>query len=167
MLPVPWRYIESWNCLACGTCCKGFHVVLDFPEWINIVKNYGVDFTQPGISRFYLKHKNDGTCVFLLDNYGNWLCSLQHMKPMACKLWPFKVSDQPKYGRPSEAAYNLTNMKLFIYADPSCPGLRWGNPAHEFAHTILPEFINLATGTRKKQFYSTSRLTPSQPCRLI
>lgn len=168
MLPVPWRYIESWNCLTCGTCCKGFQVVLDFPEWISIVKTYGVDFTQPGISRFYLKHKTDGTCAFLFNNYGNWLCSLQHMKPMACKLWPFKISDRPKYGRPGEAAYNLTSMRLFIYADPSCPGLRWGNPTLEFARTTLPEFIDLAIGTQKKQFYSTSsRLTPPQPLRLV
>jgi len=167
MLPVPWRYVESWNCLACGLCCKGFDVVLDFPEWINIVKAYGVDYTQPGISRFYLKRKIDGTCVFLGNYYGNWLCSLQRMKPMACKLWPFKISDKPKYGRPNEARYNTANIKLYIYVDPSCVGLRWGNPSPEFMHTILPEFVDLALGQRRKQFYSTARLFSPETWKLI
>jgi len=158
MLPIPWRYVESWNCLACGLCCKGFDVVLDFPEWINIVKAYGVDYTQPGISRLYLRRKTDGTCVFLANYYGNWLCSLQHMKPMACKLWPFKVSDKPRYGRPNEARYDSTNLKLYVYVDPSCVGVRWGNPDPEFISTVLPEFVDLALGERRKQFYSTARL---------
>ena len=167
MLPIPWRYIESWDCGTCGLCCKGFHVVLDFSEWINIVKAYGVDYTQPSISRFYLKNKTDGTCVFLGNYYGNWLCSLQHMKPIACKLWPFKISDKPKYGRPNEALYNLTNTRLYVYVDPSCVGLRWGDPNQEFTNTTLPEFVDLALGQRRKQFYSTARLFTFQPRKLI
>jgi len=156
MLPVPWRYIKNWNCLACGLCCKGFDVVLDFPEWMKIVKAYGVGFTEPGISRFYLKRKSDGTCAFLYNFYGKWLCALQHMKPMACKLWPFKVSDKPRYGRPNEAVYNYGEKKLYVYVDPSCVGLQWGNPAQDFLNTTMIEFVVLALGLREKQFYSTS-----------
>ena len=156
MIPVPWRHVKSWSCVACGLCCKGFNVVLNFPEWINIVKAYGVDFTQPGISRFYLKHKSDDTCVFLHNYYGNWLCALQHMKPMACKLWPFKISHKPKYGRANEARYDLANMKLYLYVDPSCVGLRWGSPDPEFLNSTLPEFVDLALGQRRKQVYSTA-----------
>jgi len=157
MLPVPWSNIESWDCSACGLCCKGFDVVLDFPEWINIVKAYGVDYTQPDISRFYLRRKTDGTCVFLGHYYGNWLCSLQHMKPIACKLWPFKVLDEPMWGRPNEALFNYNGMRLYVYADPSCVGLRWGDPNPEFTYTVLPEFVDLALGQRRKQHYSTAR----------
>jgi len=167
MLPVPWRYVESWNCITCGLCCKGFDVVLDFPEWINIVKAYGVDFTTPGISRFYLKQKSDGTCVFLYNNFGNWLCSLQNMKPITCKLWPFKISDKPKYGRPNEAVYNWGGKKLYVYVDPSCEGLRWGNPNSEVMNTTLPEFVDLALGLQRKQFYSTARLMSPQHWRLV
>jgi len=167
MLPVPWRYVESWNCLVCGLCCKGFDVVLDFPEWINIVKAYGVNYTMPGISRFYLKRKSDGTCVFLGNYYGKWLCSLQPMKPIACKLWPFKISDKPTYGRPNDARYDLTNMKLYIYVDPSCVGLRWGYPNPEFMNTTLTEFVDLALGQRQKQFYSTARLFRPETWKLI
>jgi len=157
MMPVPWRYIENWNCKACGVCCKGFEVVLDFPEWINIVKTYGVDYTVPGLSRLHLKHKSDGTCVFLGNYYGSWLCQLQFLKPMACKLWPFKISDKPIYGRPREAEYSMNSMKLYAYVDPSCVGLRWGTPSTEFVSFVLPEFIDMALGQRRKQYYSTAR----------
>lgn len=167
MLPVPWRNIESWGCSACGLCCKGFDVVLDFPEWINIVKTYGVDYTQPSISRFFLKRKTDGTCVFLGNSYGNWLCSLQSMKPIACKLWPFKVVDKPMWGRPNDALLNYNAMRLYVYADPSCVGLRWGNPNPEFTYTVLPEFIDLALGQRRKQHYSTARLFHPDAWKLI
>jgi Fe-S-cluster containining protein len=167
MMPVPWRYLQDWNCSACGVCCKGFEVVLDFPEWINVVKAYGVEFTQPSISRFYLKRKSDGTCVFLYNIYGKWLCGLQDMKPLACKLWPFKVSDKPKYGRANEAVYNVEERRLFVYVDPSCLGLKWGTPTQEFINETLVEFIDLALGVQKKQFFSTSRLLSAQSWRLI
>jgi len=168
MLPVPWRYVQDWCCTACGLCCKGFDVVLDFPEWVNIVKAYGVDFTEPGISRFYLRRKHDGTCIFLYNLSGNWLCALQQqMKPIACKLWPFKISDNPKYGRPNEAVFNYVGRKFYVYVDPSCVGMRWGNPATSFLNETLTEFVDLALGLRRKQFFSTSRLIPHQPWKLI
>jgi Fe-S-cluster containining protein len=159
MLLVPWRYVQDWNCTACGLCCKGYDVVLDFPEWIKIVKDYGVGFTRPGISRFFLKRKNDDTCAFLYNLYGHWLCGLQeNMKPIACKLWPFKISDRPKFGRSNEAAYRYSDKRLFVYVDPFCPGLRLGYPSSSFIRETLSEFIELAVGLRRKQFYSTSKM---------
>jgi Fe-S-cluster containining protein len=167
MLPVPWRYVQNWNCTACGLCCKGFEVVLDFPEWINVVKNYGMEFTQPGISRFYLNKKSDDSCVFLYNFYGKWLCGLQHMKPIACKLWPFKISDTPKYGRPKEAVYNYGEKKLYVYVDPLCSGFQWGKPNQSFFKETLSEFVNLALGASRKQLYSTSQLFNFQQWKLI
>ena len=156
MLPIPWRYVESWNCNSCGLCCKGFDVVLDFPEWMNIVKTYGVDYTIPGLSRLYLRRKTDGTCVFLQNYYGGWLCSLQHMKPMACKLWPFKVSNSPRYGRAQEAAFNYKGRRFFLYVDPFCPEIKWGKPSSQMISLVIPEFVEIALGLREKQVYSTS-----------
>jgi len=168
MTPVPWRYVQDWNCIACGFCCKGYDVVVDFPEWLKIVKEYGAGFTEPGISRFYLKRKSDGTCVFLYNFYGRWLCALQErMKPIACKLWPFKISDRPRYGRPNEAVYKYGEKKLYVYVDPSCVGLRWGSPNYSFVNEALSEFVDLAVGLRHKQCFSTSRLVRSQPWKLI
>ncbi len=143
-------------------------MVLDFTEWMKIVNAYGIAFTTPGISSFFLKQKIDGTCAFLYNYYGRWLCVLQeHLKPMACKLWPFKVSDKPKFGRPNEAVYRYGEKRLFVYVDPICPGLRFGSPNYSFLRETLCEFVDLAVGLRRKQCYSTSRLVNHQPWRLI
>jgi len=158
VIPLPWSCVESWSCVACGLCCKGFNVVLGFNEWVNIVRNYGVGVTEPGISNFYLKKKGDDTCVFLYQLMDAWLCGLQHMKPKACKIWPFKVQEKPKFGRPNEASYTYGEKKLFIYVDPSCVGIKWGTPTQEFEYKTIPELIEIALGLRVKQYYSTSRI---------
>lgn len=158
MIPLPWRHVTSWNCTACGTCCKGFRVVIGFHEWVNIVRTYGVGVTKPGLDKLYLNRKSDDTCVFLQKFYDTWLCGLQHMKPKACKLWPFKIHDQPKYGRPNEAFYKYGERELFIYLDPACTGIRWGYPTREFAYRTVSELVEIALGIREKQFYSTSRM---------
>jgi len=159
MIPIPWRYVESWDCIACGICCKGYQVVLGFNEWVNLVRTYGVGVTQPGIDKFYLEKKGDGTCVFLYKFFDTWLCGLQNMKPKACKLWPFKIQSIPKFGRPDEAIYRYRNKKFFIYVDPSCIGIRWGEPTQEFTYRTLTELVEVAMGLREKQYYSTSRIS--------
>jgi len=159
MVPIPWRYVESWNCIACGICCKGYQVVLGFNEWVDLIRNYGVGVTQPSISKFYLGKKSDGTCIFLTKLYDTWLCGLQNMKPKACKLWPFKILSRPEFGRPNEATYKYMDRNLFVYIDPACLGTRWGKPTQEFTHRTLPEFIEIAVGLREKQYYSTSRIS--------
>lgn len=158
MIYIPWRYVKSWNCVVCGMCCKGYQVVLNFNEWVNIVRSYGVEATQPGINNFYLGKKSDGTCLFLYRLFDKWLCGIQNTKPKACKLWPFKIVSRPKFGRPNEGAYKYGDKDFFVYADPSCIGITWGKPTQEFAYKTLPEFIEVALGSREKQCYSTSRI---------
>ena len=163
MKPIQWRYIHSWNCVMCGLCCRGYDVVLKYPEWVKIIQTYGVGVTRPGISRFYLGKRGDGSCVFLYKFFDRWLCGLQHMKPRACKLWPFKVYGQPKYGRANQASYGYRNREFFIYVDPACRGLRFGRyPSDQLLYKTIPEVIEIALGLREKQFYSTSRI-PSYP----
>jgi len=65
---------------------------------------------------------------------------------------------RPKYGRAREAEYNYAGIILFIYVDPSCTGLTWGNPTANFLKTTLTEFVELALGLREKQVYSTSKM---------
>jgi Fe-S-cluster containining protein len=144
MLFVPWQYIADWKCKACGLCCKAYSVVLNFQEWLNIVKNYGVETTAPGLNKLYLRKKSDGSCVFLYNFSDMHLCGLQHMKPGACKLWPFKVQTSPKFGYPNEALYLFGRNKLYIYADPACRGLIYGRPTWEFANQTIKEFIEIA-----------------------
>ncbi len=157
MIPVPWRCVKSWRCVACGMCCKGYEVALGFEEWVNLIRLYGVQVTRLSMSRFYLGKKGDGACLFLHRFPDAWLCGLQNMKPKACKLWPFKISLRPKFGRPNEAIYKHKDRYLFVYVDPACPGIRWGNPTQEFTYGILTELVEIATGIREKQYYSTSR----------
>ncbi len=160
MNPIPWRYVESWDCVTCGICCKGYHVVLGLNEWVNIIRLYGVGATQPSVSKFYLGKKGDGTCAFLTRLYDTWLCGLQFMKPKACKLWPFKVLTRPKFGRLNDAGYRYKDRDLFVYADPACMGIRWGKPTQGFIYKTIPELVEIALGLREKQHYSTSSI----PC---
>jgi hypothetical protein len=155
---VPWNVVRSWRCNACGVCCKHYDVVLKFPEWLSIVKNFGVEYTAPSINKFLLRKRSDGSCIFLYKTSTASFCSLQNAKPQACKLWPFKVLGKPKYGRPNDAVYYYGNRKLFVYVDSACRGVKFGVPNQEFAHSIIPEFIEIAFGMRRKQFKSTAIL---------
>lgn len=158
MVPLPWSYVNSWYCDGCGLCCKEFDVVLRFDEWLNIIRRYGVAVTRAGLNKFYLSKKSDGSCIFLYEYMGRKFCGLQHMKPIACKLWPFKILSRPKYGRANEAIFNYAGRRFYVYVDPFCPGIRWGKPSPELVHKVIPEFIEIALGRRVKQFYSTSRI---------
>jgi Fe-S-cluster containining protein len=159
MFPVPWRQVESWNCIACGRCCRGYDVALGLNEWVNITRTFGMGFIEPRIDRLLLKKKYDGTCVFLYGFFDRQLCGLQNMKPRACKIWPFKICGNPKYGQPHESSFTCWEKKFFIYVDPLCLGIRWGTPTPDFMHKTLPEFIEISLGLREKQQYSTSRMS--------
>ena len=157
MNPVPWRTVKSWNCVGCGMCCRDYHVVLNFKEWITIVQNYGAETTVPTVSKFLLGKNRDGTCRFLTNVAGNYFCGLQYMKPLACKIWPFKVHDKPKFGNPKEALYKYRERDFFIYVDPACTGLNWGRPCADFKFRTLPAFVDVAVGLRNNQIFSTSK----------
>ena len=158
MLLVPWQFIADWKCEKCGICCQYYSVVLNFREWLRITQIYGVALTASDLTLLYLRRKNDGSCSFLhqLANFN--FCGLQNMKPKACKLWPFKVFDKPKYGYPKEAAYTYGKKRLFLYADSNCQGLRYGQPTKEFANFTLKEFTEIALGIRNFQIKSTAKI---------
>jgi len=158
MQVVPWNQVRSWRCNACGICCRNYDVVLKFPEWLNIVKNFGVKYTTPGLDKFFLRRRADGSCAFLHESQNASFCGLQNAKPLACKLWPFKVLIEPKFGGSGNAVYYHGNRKLFIYVDPTCTGLRFGVPTREFTYSVIPEFLEIAFGVRRKQFKTTAIL---------
>jgi Fe-S-cluster containining protein len=163
MLFVPWRYIADWKCIACGQCCKAYSVVLNFQEWLRIVKNYGVETTVSGLNKLFIKRKSDGSCVFLYNLSNTHLCGLQHMKPNACKLWPFKVLSSPKFGYANEAVYYHNQNTLYVYADSTCAGLRYGKPSVEFVNYTLKEFVEIACGLRSDQKRTTGKISFLQP----
>jgi hypothetical protein len=139
-------------------CCKGYRVVLNFNEWVNIGKKFGFGTTTTDVAHFYLGKKVDGTCVFLSQFFNKCLCGIQTMKPTACKLWPFKILTKPKFGRPKEAAYKYENQRFYIYVDPACIGVKIGKTSQTFIAQTIPEFIAIALGDQKKQYYSTSKI---------
>jgi hypothetical protein len=81
------------------------------------------------------------------------------MKPVACKLWPFKILDRSRFGSPNEALYNYGDRRLFVYVDPWCRGIRWGNPTQGFMGKTMTELVEIALGMREKQYYSTSKMS--------
>jgi Fe-S-cluster containining protein len=157
---VPWQNIADWHCKGCGHCCKLYSVVLNFPEWLQLTKTFGVETTVADLSRFYIKRAGDGSCTFLSKDANNYYCGLQNMKPEACKIWPFKVSTEPKYGEEKLAAYDYRGVRLYVYGDTMCSGLRYGTPTWDFQHTTVREFAEIALGVRDVQFKSTR--TPTQ-----
>jgi Fe-S-cluster containining protein len=160
---IPWRRIADWRCLSCGDCCKLYSVVINFHEWLRIVKNYGVEHTASGLDKLFLSRRNDGSCAFLGWNGGAYLCQLQHMKPRACQLWPFKVLSKPEFGYSNEALYSYGENRVYVYADPMCNGLRFGQPSLEFCRFTLREFVELAAGIRNRQIKTTSSLRFNMP----
>lgn len=155
---IPWRYIAHWQCIACGECCKLYSVVLNFHEWLRIVKNYGVENTVSGLNKLFIKRNANGSCVFLHKFSNVHFCGLQQMKPKACKLWPFKILTRPDFGNANKAAYQYGENILYIYADSTCNGIRIGNPSSEFASNTLKEFVEIAMGIRSEQYKTTAEL---------
>ncbi|RLI06498.1 YkgJ family cysteine cluster protein [Candidatus Bathyarchaeota archaeon] len=159
--PVPWRHVASWSCKLCGRCCREYRVVLKPEEWLRLVEAYGPSVAEVGHGKFYLRRRADGSCIFLVRAGGKWLCGLQDMKPKACKLWPFKVLSWPKYGRAAEARITYMGFPLYVYVDPFCPGIRWGEPTPHFVSSVLREAIEIALGVRVEQHHTTSKLPES------
>jgi hypothetical protein len=129
--------------------------VINFHEWLRIVKNYGVEQTVSGFDKLFLRRKDDGSCAFFCETQYESLCAIQHMKPKACQLWPFKILQEPKYGHPREASYDVNGTELFIYADSMCHGLRYGSPTLTFMNDTVKEFIGVAVGSCNHQIKST------------
>jgi hypothetical protein len=129
--------------------------VLGFPEWLHLTKTFGAETTAAGLNRFFIKRASDGSCAFLCSSNLNYFCGLQSIKPQACKLWPFKVLAEPRYGEENQAAYDYHGNRFYVYVDTMCNGLRYGVPTWEFRYKTLPEFTELALGVRQVQFKTT------------
>lgn len=156
---VPWRFIADWKCLKCGDCCRLYSVVLNFHEWLGIVKSFGVENTSSGLDKLFIRRRSDGSCAFLhCDAATGFSCTLQRMKPKACQLWPFKVLSKPQYGFAKEATFPFSDSGMFVYADSMCHGLRYGTPTPDFANCTLREFVEIAVGVRTSQLKTTSNV---------
>ncbi len=164
---VPWRYISEWKCISCGKCCIKYSVVLNLSEWLKIVHLYGAEKTVSGLDKIFITRRTDGSCAFLYRVMDMNLCGLQHIKPKACKLWPFKVLEEPKYGHAGEAFYNYGKNGLYVYADSNCLGLAYGEPKQSYAHSVIREFVEIAIEHRISQIATTRKVAFAQPYTLL
>jgi Fe-S-cluster containining protein len=160
---VPWRYVSDWRCIGCGDCCKLYSVVINFHEWLKIIKTYGVEETTSGLDKLFIKRRPDGSCTFLNNSWNRYTCGIQHMKPRACQIWPFKISTGPEYGYPNEAAYRCMGKNLFAYVDPMCNGIKYGTPTYDFANSTLREFSEIYLGVLTRQYRTTGSISWSRP----
>jgi Fe-S-cluster containining protein len=160
---VPWKYVSNWRCIACGDCCKLYSVVINLHEWLRIIKTYGVEQTTSGLDKLFIKRRPDGSCTFLDNSWGTYTCGIQHMKPRACQIWPFKISMRPEYGYPNEAEYTRMGKSLFVYVDPMCNGIKYGTPTYEFTNSTLKEFAEIYLGILARQYKTTGSISWPKP----
>lgn len=154
---IPWTQVNSWACVACGNCCLGYLVPLKADEYARVANLYGYNVVEIGLGKVYLKHGEGNRCIFQRPSLGRWICSLQAMKPLACKLFPFRIQSKPVYSRGDGSAYNFQGATFYVYMDPDCNGVRVGKPSERFRYQVLPEVIQIGMGQRFKQKYSTSK----------
>ena len=156
---IPWSQMESWSCVRCSACCRHTTVQLTTQEWLRLTQLYGFGIVGHDISGFYLRKTINDQCPLLYRSINGWACGLQHSKPLACKLWPFRICGTPRFGKGNEAYFNYKNREFYIYAYPQCPGIVWGKSSKLFTYMILPEFLNIRLGLQKEQHHSTSKLS--------
>jgi Fe-S-cluster containining protein len=153
--PLPWSAVKSWTCSRCGECCK-LIVQLTTREWLDLTRQYGSMIVDQRVGGFFLRKTVDNRCPFLRMGVKGWQCGLQRSKPLACKLWPFRVLTKPKYDQPREACYDHRDKQFYVYALPICPGISWGRPSDQLAKRTIPELIDIRLGLQTRQFFSTS-----------
>jgi len=159
---VPWSQVHSWTCNGCGECCKWFTIPISTYEYAKIGQVVGFrmfEFREGGV---WLKKRPDSRCVFAFCRGNLWLCGLQNSKPYPCRMWPFKISNQPLYGRRDWARYEGSSWTGYVYVDSRCPGIVYGRPSLTYTTKVVEEFVHMAIGGRRHQYYSTSREALSQ-----
>jgi Fe-S-cluster containining protein len=157
---VPWRKVGNWLCIACGDCCKEFRVPLRAYEAAKFANVFGYGCLELGLGEYRLRKRPDGRCVFQVYIRGRWICGVQSIKPLACKLWPFFISDRPRDSK-DEAEYEFKGYRFYVYVNSFCKGVLYGKPSNVFAKKVIPEIIELSLGLRKEQCLSTSPLVSS------
>jgi Fe-S-cluster containining protein len=154
---IPWSEVNSWACKACGRCCVGYRVPLKMDEYARVANLYGHNVVELGLGKIYLRHGPSDRCIFQHPSQGRWVCALQAIKPLACKLFPFRVHSKPVYRRGDRSGYRFRDRTLHIYMDPDCPGIVPGKPGERFLLHTLPEIAEIGMGFRWKQRYTTSK----------
>lgn len=153
---LPWRRVGSWRCLACGECCRKFVVVLTSYEYARLTNLLGPDVVEIDRHGDPCLRQRGGTCVFQGED---GLCGLQPLglKPLACKVWPFKVERV-------EGGEEVSHEELFTYGGETyrvlvhsaCSGL--GKGTWEEMVEAIKEVIEIKRNPEAPQRYTTADL---------
>ncbi|PCN49856.1 hypothetical protein B6U99_07560 [Candidatus Geothermarchaeota archaeon ex4572_27] len=151
---IPWRRVGSWTCIGCGECCREFRVVLTAYEYALITKVFGTWAVELDEHGDPCLRKVGGACIFQSPS---GLCKLQPLglKPIACKVWPFKVREV----KPSERVewdelfiYNGRAYRAYVHS--SCRGI--GRGSEERLVNAIKEVIEIKRDPSRPQLYTTS-----------
>jgi len=154
---IPWKEVASWSCRACGNCCRGYRVPLKMDEYVKVANTYGPKVFEFGVGKVYLRNNDDNRCVFQRPLMGRWICTIQGMKPLACRNFPFQIHHKPIYDRGDSSSYTFNGNTYYIYLDPDCSGIIPGQPTERFWRYVLPEILQNGFGQAGKQKYTTSK----------
>lgn len=154
---IPWPEVSSWSCVACGNCCRGYKVPLKMEEMVRIQNSYGPEVMDFGVGKAYLKNQRNRRCVFQKPLMNRWVCTLQGIKPTACRLFPFRIHNKPVYKRGDNAGIFFHGKQYYLYMDSDCRGIVSGNPGDRFRDQIVPEIMSIGIGLPVKQKYTTSK----------
>lgn len=139
---ISWKKIHSWNCLACGECCRLFNIPLRGNEYAKVLQTIGSNVLnyehKPG--RIYLKRRKNGQCVLQAKFYGKSMCTIQGCKPLVCKLFPFLISKTGK----KRGRFFYKGHYYNVFVDRNCNGLKYGTPNRKLINTQIPEAIELS-----------------------
>jgi len=160
---IPWREVASWGCRACGNCCVGYRVPLKMDEFVKVGNVCGQDVFEYGMGKVYLRNGPDRRCVLQRPLMDRWICTVQGMKPTACRLFPFRIQQKPVYPRGDNSAYRWGDKVYYIYLDSDCEGIVPGQPTERFANQVLPEVLRNGLGNAQKQRFTTSKFISWTP----
>jgi len=107
--------------------------------------------------KLHLRPSVSGRCIFQRWAQGRWLCAIQSVKPLVCKLWPFRTYGHPRHGDPDSASFTYRRQEMFVYCDPRCSGVYLGPPSPCLVESVIPEFAAMAVGEKVRQRSSTAQ----------
>lgn len=145
---VPWRFVASWHCEACGVCCTRYRVRLRAYEFLKLRHT---SFVEEKAGRFFIK-KLGKHCPFQIGN----LCSLGNSKPIACKLYPFSILKKGE----ELASFEFEGEEFFVYVDNFCKNvvLKKDTKPSQIVAREIEEAIEILIGKRTQLDLLTARL---------
>ena len=153
---ISWKDVKSWKCITCGECCNCFNIPLKSIEYARMIKIFGneiFDLNKNPV-KIFLKRRENRRCIFQYYLCGKWICAIQQIKPIVCKIFPFSISKSSN----KKALYKYKGNLYNIYLERSCKGIKLGKPSNEFIYQILPKAIELSLNPEKSYHMLTSQL---------